>query len=468
LTVSVLVLSALGIGVADFAAHTALKSYLIGRLDDQLNSVAGGSFLRLDRAGIEADREDDIDNELRGGPLRKVPSAISVTLLDPSGNIIGRLGGELNTERVERVVAGITPAMVAKKQGKPYTIIKDKAHFRVLARLLPSGAGSAVAALSLEDVERTLGRLQILFLFIGLLVLLLVGVVSRVAIRLSMKPLTAVEGTAEAIANGDLSARLPDAKPNSEVGRLTASLNRMLGRIEESFAVQRRSEEKLRRFVADASHELRTPLTAIRGFAELHRQGAISGEEKTRELVGRIENESKRMSTLVEDLLTLARLDQARPIANEAVDIKKVIDDAMQSVKASNPAANISILLPNDEVFIIGDSVKVYQAVLNLAVNAATHTPEGTPITLSLLQRDESVQIKVSDLGPGLTPEQQTRVFERFYRVDQSRTRTGTEGSGLGLSIVQAIMDAHDGSVDIESELGRGTTFTLTFPLKEN
>lgn len=465
MTVSVLVLSALGIGIADFAAHTALKSYLIGRLDDQLNDVAGGSFLRLDRAGIDP---DDEAGDIRGEPLRKVPSAISVTLLDPSGSIIGRLGGELNTERVERVVAGITPALVAKKKGKPFTIIKDRAHFRVLARLLPSGAGSAVAALSLEDVERTLGRLQILFLFIGLLVLLLVGVVSRVAIRLSMKPLTAVEGTAEAIANGDLSARLPDAKPNSEVGRLTASLNRMLGRIEESFAVQRSSEEKLRRFVADASHELRTPLTAIRGFAELHRQGAITGEEKTRELVGRIENESKRMSALVEDLLTLARLDQARPLAHEAVDLQKVTDDVVEAVKAGNPQANISLQAPNDEMFIIGDSVKIHQAVLNLAVNAAIHTPAGTPISISLLQRDESVQIKVSDLGPGLTPEQQTRVFERFYRVDQSRTRTGAEGSGLGLSIVQAIMDAHDGSVDIESELGRGTTFTLTFPLKEN
>lgn len=465
MTVSVLVLSALGIGIADFAAHTALKSYLIGRLDDQLNDVAGGSFLRLDRAGIDP---DDEAGDIRGEPLRKVPSAISVTLLDPSGSIIGRLGGELNTERVERVVAGITPALVAKKKGKPFTIIKDRAHFRVLARLLPSGAGSAVAALSLEDVERTLGRLQILFLFIGLLVLLLVGVVSRVAIRLSMKPLTAVEGTAEAIANGDLSARLPDAKPNSEVGRLTASLNRMLGRIEESFAVQRSSEEKLRRFVADASHELRTPLTAIRGFAELHRQGAITGEEKTRELVGRIENESKRMSALVEDLLTLARLDQARPLAHEAVDLKKVTDDVVEAVKAGNPQADISLQAPNDEMFIIGDSVKIYQAVLNLAVNAAIHTPAGTPISISLLQGDESVQIKVSDLGPGLTPEQQTRVFERFYRVDQSRTRTGAEGSGLGLSIVQAIMDAHDGSVDIESELGRGTTFTLTFPLKEN
>ena len=171
---SVLVLSALGIGVADFAAYTALKSYLIGRLDDQLNSVAGGSFLRLDRAGIEPDQDNDGDGGGQGGPLRRVPSAISVTLLDPSGTIIGRLGGELNTERVERVVAGITPELVAQKKGKPFTIIKDRAHFRVLARLLPSGAGSAVAALSLEDVERTLGRLQILFLFIGLLVLLLV------------------------------------------------------------------------------------------------------------------------------------------------------------------------------------------------------------------------------------------------------------------------------------------------------
>lgn len=397
-----------------------------------------------------------------------MPSAISVTLLDPSGTIIGRLGGELNTERVERVVAGITPKLVATKSGKPFTIIKDRAHFRVLARLLPSGAGSAVAALSLEDVERTLGRLQLLFLFIGLLVLLLVGVVSRVAIRLSMKPLTAVEGTAEAIANGDLSARLPDAKPDSEVGRLTTSLNRMLGRIEESFAVQRRSEEKLRRFVADASHELRTPLTAIRGFAELHRQGAISGEEKTRELVGRIESESKRMSTLVEDLLTLARLDQARPLANEAVDVKKLTEEVVQAIRASNQSANITTKVPDDEVFIIGDSLKVYQALLNLVVNAATHTPDGTPIAITLIHNNDDVQIKVSDLGPGLTPEQQSRVFERFYRVDQSRTRNGAEGSGLGLSIVQAIMDAHHGSVDIESELGRGTTFTLIFPIREN
>ena len=461
-------MSALGIGIADFAAHTALKSYLIGRLDDQLIAVAGGSFLRLDQAGIEPDQDDDSDSTVRGGPLRRVPSAISVTLLNPSGVIIGRLGGELNTERVERVVAGITPAVVAKKQGKPFTIIKDRAHFRVLARLLPSGAGSAVAALSLEDVERTLGRLQILFLFIGLLVLLLVGVVSRVAIRLSMKPLTAVEGTAEAIANGDLSARLPDAKPNSEVGRLTASLNRMLGRIEESFSVQRRSEEKLRRFVADASHELRTPLTAIRGFAELHRQGAITGEEKTKELVGRIENESKRMSALVEDLLTLARLDQARPIAHEAVDLKRLIDEVTQAVRASNPSANMTVILPDDEVFVLGDSLKVHQAILNLAVNAAIHTPAGTPITISLLSGAGQVLVKVSDLGPGLTPEQQTKVFERFYRVDQSRARSGAEGSGLGLSIVQAIMDAHHGSVEIHSELGRGTTFTLVFPVNES
>ena len=461
-------LSAIGIGVADFAAHTALKSYLIGRIDDQLNSVAGGSFLRLDRAGIEPDRDDDRDGDGISSPLRRVPSAISVTLLDPTGAIIGRLGGELNTERVERVVAGITPITVAEKKGKPFTIIRDKAHFRVLARLLPSGAGSAVAALSLEDVERTLGRLQLLFLFIGLLVLLLVGVVSRVAIRVSMKPLTAVESTAEAIASGDLSARLPDAKPDSEVGRLTSSLNRMLSRIEESFAVQRRSEEKLRRFVADASHELRTPLTAIRGFAELHRQGAITGEEKTRELVGRIESESKRMSSLVEDLLTLARLDQARPIAHEAVDVKKLIEEAAQAVRASAPYANITLDLPDEESFIIGDSLKVYQAILNLAANAATHTPEGTPITISLLAHEENVQIKVRDLGPGLTPEQQSKVFERFYRVDQSRTRTGAEGSGLGLSIVQAIMEAHQGAVEIESELGRGTTFTLTFPIREN
>jgi two-component system OmpR family sensor kinase len=205
-----------------------------------------------------------------------------------------------------------------------------------------------------------------------------------------------------------------------------------------------------------------------RGFAELHRQGAITGEEKTKELVGRIENESKRMSALVEDLLTLARLDQARPIVHEAVDMKKLIDEVTQAVRASNPSANITVILPDDEVFVLGDSLKVHQAILNLAVNAAIHTPAGTPITITLLSGDGQVQVKVSDLGAGLTPEQQTRVFERFYRVDQSRTRSGTEGSGLGLSIVQAIMDAHHGSVEIQSELGRGTTFTLVFPVNES
>jgi two-component system OmpR family sensor kinase len=147
--------------------------------------------------------------------------------------------------------------------------------------------------------------------------------------------------------------------------------------------------------------------------------------------------------------------------------VQKLIDEVVQAVKAGTPSANITVEIPGEETFIIGDSLKVYQAILNLAVNATIHTPEGTPITISLLQREEDVQIKVRDLGPGLTPEQQTRVFERFYRVDQSRTRNGAEGSGLGLSIVQAIMEAHQGSVEIESELGRGTTFTLTFPVKE-
>ena len=462
-----MILTAIGIGVADFAAHTALKSYLVNRLDGQLKAVAGGSFLRLDQAGIEPD-DNESDSNSPDAPLRRVPSAISVTLLDPTGAIIGGLGGELNSERVEKVVSGITPDVVAAKKEKPFTIIKNKAHFRVLARLLPSGVGSAVAAVSLDDVERTLGRLQVLFLLIGLLVLLLVGLFSQLAIRLSMKPLTAVEGTAEAIANGDLSARLPDAKPNSEVGRLTTSLNRMLSRIEESFTAQRVSEDKLRRFVADASHELRTPLTAIRGFAELHRQGAITGEEKTKELIGRIENESKRMSTLVEDLLTLARLDQARPIARDAVDIRKIIEEVVEAVRAGHPGAAISVESLDTETFIIGDSVKIYQAVLNLVVNAAIHTPLGTPIRVGITSLEDSVQIKVSDQGPGLTPEQQTRVFERFYRVDQSRARTGAEGSGLGLSIVQAIMEAHHGNVELQSELGRGTTFILTFPIREN
>ena len=304
LILAAVVLTALAISASDFAANTALRSYLISQVDQQLLDISGGSLTRLDRAGIEEESSEENESPFREfRPLRGVPTSASVTLLDVDGNLIGRVGGDLSKEQI--AVVGMSVTEVQKKGSEPFTIKGENGQpdVRAVAQVLPTGLGSVIVANSLAEVDRTLNRLGFFFFILGLLALLAIALVSRWIIAISLKPLEAVEETAEAIAAGDLSARLPAAKPDTEVGRLTTSLNTMLGRIEESFAARVSSESKLRRFVADASHELRTPLTAIRGFAELHRQGAVVGEEKTKELVGRIEKESIRMSSLVEDLL---------------------------------------------------------------------------------------------------------------------------------------------------------------------
>lgn len=474
LILATLSLAAVAILASDFAAHTALRSFLVNQVDSQLTSIAGGSLLRLDRAGIDTITAQSQDAEASSPytvlqPLRGVPTATTVTLLDTKGKILGELGGDLTTTTTTDAFAGFTPAMVVKYNAKPFTFTSklDQPEIRAIARLLPSGLGVVVVSVSLDSVDRTLGELGVLFFFISVLVLILIGIVSRWIIDLSLKPLNRVEATAEAIADGDLSARMPDVNPDTEVGRLTTSLNKMLTRIEESFAIRIASESKLRRFVADASHELRTPLTAIRGFAELHRQGAVQGEEKTKELISRIEKESIRMGSLVEDLLLLARLDQSRELAQDPVDLNQLITEVVASAEAAGPQHPITVHLPSDEIYVLGDSLRIHQAIANLLANARTHTPVGTSITVNLDQDESEVRVEVIDDGPGLSESDQERVFERFYRADPSRARTMGEGSGLGLAIVSAVMAAHQGSITLESELGKGCRFTLHFPFQD-
>jgi two-component system OmpR family sensor kinase len=362
-------------------------------------------------------------------------------------------------------LSAITPEKIAKFGNRPFTIETDEHDFRVLSRTLPSGFGRVVVAHSFEDIDRILARLQGLFILIGLVMIFFIALASRKVITVGLRPLANVEETAERIAEGDLTARLPDVKPNTEVGRLVSTLNTMLGRIEESFAVRLESERKLRRFVADASHELRTPITAIRGFAELHRQGAVTGEEKTKELIGRIENESKRMGSLVEDLLLLARLDQSREMKSEPVNLTKIVSDAVASARAAGPNHTVNFVGQGEEIYALGDNDRIHQVVANLLANARTHTPAGTIIDVSVKQDTDGVRIRIADNGPGLSKSDQERIFERFYRADASRVRTDGEGTGLGLSIVDAVMRAHAGQVSVESEEGKGAVFTLFFPL---
>jgi two-component system OmpR family sensor kinase len=239
----------------------------------------------------------------------------------------------------------------------------------------------------------------------------------------------------------------------------------MLDSLEDSVSSRNQTLGQMRRFVADASHELRTPITAIRGFAELYRQGAVTGEEKTKELIGRIENESKRMGSLVEDLLLLARLDQAREMKSDPVNLIKIVSDAVASARAAGPRHTVNFDPQADEIYALGDNDRIHQVVANLLANARTHTPAGTVMNVSVNQDTDGIRIRIEDNGPGLSKSDQERIFERFYRADASRVRTDGEGTGLGLSIVDAVMRAHAGQVSVESEEGKGAVFTLFFPL---
>ena len=461
LTVGVLILSAFGFAGAGFGAQALLQDYLIHQVDDQLLSVVGGVADRLDQAGIARD-EDDAQASRATTPLNRVPTSISVTVLDPFGNLVGGIGGDFNSNQITDYVKGLLPGQVAAFGSKPFTVEAPGADFRVATTVLPSSLGSVIVAQSLSDFDKTTHQISVVFLIIGGIVLLFIAFASRQVIKLSMKPLKKIEETAEQIAAGDLSARLENFEPDTEVGRLSTSLNIMLSRIEESFAARAESENKLRRFVADASHELRTPLTSIRGFAELHRQGAVPEGEKTRELISRIEKESMRMGYLVEDLLMLARMDQSRELVMADVDLSHLVQEAVSSASAAGPDHPITSDIAGD-IHTQGDADKIYQVITNLLANARAHTPVGTAIHVATYSTKDGSYVTVADKGPGLSAEDQMHIFERFYRVDTSRQRSSNDGSGLGLSIVDEVMKAHGGTVSVASEPGNGATFTLHF-----
>ncbi len=476
LTLGIVLLTAFGFLLSSFVVKNALEGYLTGQVDKQLLALSATALPQIAESGIIQDEDDFLgrhneDRERENeaprprGPLSRIPTTFSVTVLDANGFVTGELGGDLNAAPIADYLVGFDLEEVAEHQGEAFTVEGGRNNFRAVAVALPNNSGSIVAAQSLDDLNQTVGKLGFFFFLIGAALLTLIAIASRLVIKIGMRPLEDVEETAEQIAAGDLSARMPDANPHTEVGRLITSLNSMLGRIEQSFTARTESENKLRRFVADASHELRTPLTAIRGFSELYRQGAVSGEEPTRELLGRIEGESKRMGSLVEDLLLLARLDQAREMESKPVDLQEVVESAVASARAAGPDHPVSFTPSSDELFALGDEPRIHQVVANLLANARAHTPAGTKIDVSIARDRDGIRISVADNGPGLSDEDQKKIFERFYRADPSRVRVDGEGSGLGLSIVDAVMKAHGGSVTVASELGKGSTFTLFFPI---
>jgi len=362
-------------------------------------------------------------------------------------------------------------------------------------------SGTVIVGQDVSSVYRTLDGLALIDLIVSAVVLVALAIVGIAIVRSSLRPLTDIELTAEAIAEGDLSRRVPDRDPRTEVGRLGRSLNAMLAQVETAFharekseAAARRSEERMRQFVADASHELRTPLTAIRGYAEYYRQrGGATGngarhaaptsaepgldadgrlsEPDVDRIMQRVEQESARMGVLVEDMLLLARLDQQRPMERRPVDMLTLAADAVQDARMIAPSRTIELMVGNGAFLVLGDEARLRQVISNLMSNALTHTPDGTPIDVRLLAHGPdghlpvpSVTLEVDDHGPGLSKEQADRVFERFYRADQARRRK-TGGAGLGLAIVKALVDAHGGTTGVETAPGDGATFWITLPL---
>ena len=352
--------------------------------------------------------------------------------------------------------------------GEPFTVPSKEGRetWRFVAGKVGATATFAVGR-PLGDVTHTVTRLLVLTGLIGTLVLVLSVVLARYAVRRAFRPLTRIEDTAAAIAGGDLTQRVPVRQAEDEVTSLSRSLNTMLARIESSFAVREASEERMRQFVADASHELRTPLATVRGYAELYRQGAVRDPESVGSAMERIESESERMSGLVEDLLTLARIDDAPELDMGPVDLTVLAADAVADARVRAPERRIGLFGldgPVGQTVVVGSEPKLRQVVTNLVANALRHTPGGTPVEVAVGIDSEGATLEVRDHGPGVPPEVATKVFERFYRADPSRGRGTGGGSGLGLAIVAAIVARHHGRVGVAQTTGGGATFVVRLP----
>ncbi|GAA4099854.1 HAMP domain-containing sensor histidine kinase [Actinomadura miaoliensis] len=474
LIAGMLVLVTLGLTVMSVASVYVLREYLIDRADVQLNAAVEQAIGQV----VPQLRRPATDIGIR------VPSEMYAQVRSADGQILDEEAafGERGTPRL--------PANLDGRMNQPFTVRGNGgsgASWRVLAEPLPGGS-ILVVGLSQDELQRTVGQLIAIDATVGVLVVGVLAGVGVWVVRASMRPLAAIEQTAGAIAAGDLSRRVPDADPSTEVGRLGSALNSMLAQIEAAFRARaeseasarrseelaRRSEERMRRFVADASHELRTPLTAIRGFAEFYRQGAARSPDELDRLIGRIEDTASRMGLLVEDLLLLARLDRQRPIERRPVDLLAVAADTVQETRMVAADREIELSVSGEVAFqVIGDEARLRQVLGNLLTNAVTHTPAGTPVEVRLrpgtLRDAPAAVLEVADEGPGLTREQAERVFERFYRVDPARgpqTRSSKHaGTGLGLAIVAALVAAHDGAVEVDSEPGQGAVFRVLLPL---
>jgi two-component system OmpR family sensor kinase len=504
----------LALAAISFAGISILRGYLLGQT---YTSLQGSEHLA----------QEAVRGYLSTGQTGTASGGITVYWLSSSGQLVGVVtpGSNPNsgiwmpssTTLSPPNLSGTATWLAANPQ-QAVTVPAKSGGGRWRALGFPSQfydpqgntiSGTVIVAQDVSAVYGTIRQLTEVDLIVSVVILFVLLIVGIAMVQANLRPLVDIEETAGEIADGHLNRRVPERDPRTEVGSLGRSLNIMLSQIETAFhareeseAAAHQNEERMRRFIADASHELRTPLTAIRGFAEYYRQrgglvphwdksaaadasagaagrdaldtgGGLTPDDLDR-IMHRVEKEAARMGLLVEDLLLLARLDQQRPLARQPIDLLSLAADAVHDARLLAPARTIDLSVqPGAAFLVIGDEARLRQVIGNLMSNALTHTPDGSPIEVSIgsgtLDPQEpdsgpAVTLDVTDHGPGMTREQAHRVFERFYRADQARTRT-TGGSGLGLAIVSALVTAHGGVASVRTTPGQGATFRIALPL---
>jgi two-component system OmpR family sensor kinase len=462
LLIGVMSLVVVGLLISDIATYATLQSSLMSRIDQQL---AARSTVETAVAVL-----NNPQCQRRGpGSSTSFPAGTIAELISSDGTVslacrVEQFGSSTSSAEPELPkplrIGGIdTPSDPVTVEGTG-----GVSQYRITAWPENAFPGQVVVfAIPLTETQSTLSQLLLLELSISLAVVAATGILAFLIIRISLRPLERMGGVAQDIAAGDLTKRVEPATPKTEIGRLGLALNGMLSQIEAAFAERTASNERLRRVIADASHELRTPLTSIRGYAEMLRRGAAESPTDSEAARRRIEEESIRMTGLVDDLLVLARLDQGRPLDQEPIDLKAIASDAVSDARVVAPLRQIS-LTANGPVIVTGDDTRLRQVLGNLVRNAIVHTPPQTPIEVAVGTDDGVGRMSVADHGRGLAAEDVDRIFEPFYRADPSRSRD-RGGAGLGLSIVSAVVTAHGGRVKVKQTEGGGATFEVELPL---
>jgi two-component system OmpR family sensor kinase len=449
-TLATVVLAALAVGAVDASTFILLRSYFNKRADTNVRQVAQKAVAAVHSG-----------NRLTLQTFAGTDRLVLVELRSPQGKVLQRVA---TSEAVDVSI----PSDLLSQLGRSRQI-EVPGHvgpsFAEIA--VPAKGGTVIAVVSIRNEVSTLAHLFRLNFFVGGVVLGLLALVALVVLTRSLRPLRQIAATADAIAAGDLGARIPPAPKRSEIGRVATALNRMLGENEAAFAQRDTTEERLRQFLADASHELRTPLTSIRGYAELFRRGASERPEDLATVMRAIEDEAARMSRLVEDLLLLARLDDARPLEHLPVALDDLTERAIEAARAAEPGRLIQFEFAERPLVVEGDEGRLRQVIDNLLANVRRHTPPDTRAFVSLRAAGDQVILTVEDAGPGVAFADRELVFGRFSRPDAARGREHG-GAGLGLAIVRSIVSAHGGSISIRSAHPHGAIFEVRLPVRHD